>query len=90
MIRTLVNNENVFNTIYNLCDRWRDEEGYEDFNEYVKVMKSAVEKVVGNITNVKGTKRPFGLTFTMQNGQNVKLFIKFKGRYCNLAASATK
>ena len=86
MIRTLINNENVFNTIYNLCDRWRDEEGYEDFNDYVKVMKSAVEKVVGDITNVKGTKRPFGLKFTMQNGQNVELFIKFKGRYCNLAA----
>jgi hypothetical protein len=87
MIRNLVNDKGVFNTFINLYDRWQDEREYEDFNDYVKVMQKAVEKVVGDITNVKGSKRPFGLSFKLTDGRNVKLFIKFNGRYCNMAAS---
>ena len=90
MIGKLVNSEAVFNTFINLYDRWQDEREYEDFNEYVKVMQKAVEKVVGSVTNVKGMKRPFGISFKLADGRNVKLILKFKGRYCNMAASVTK
>lgn len=90
MIKNLVNSEAVFNTFINLYGRWQDEKEYEDFNDYVKVMQTSVEKVVGKITNVKGTKKPFGLKFTTSDGREVSLYLKFKGRYCNLAAKVIK
>lgn len=83
MVTKLINSQSVFDTFFNLNERWLDEEGYEDFNEYAKVMQTSVEKVVGAINNVVGTKRPFGIKFN-KGDKKYKLFLRHKGgyRYC--------
>lgn len=75
MYSTLVNSENVLNTFANLYMRWQDEKQYEDFNEYAKVMANSVKSVIGDISEIKGTKRPFGIKFTY-NGKKHHLFLK--------------
>lgn len=75
-IKKLVNSYSVLNTFANLKYRWLDEAGYEDFNEYAKVMQKSVEKEIGqSIKLIKGTQRPFGIMFEL-NGENLKLFMK--------------
>jgi hypothetical protein len=75
-IKKLVNSYSVLNTFANLKYRWLDEAGYEDFNEYAKVMQKSVEKEIGQSINlIKGTQRPFGIMFEL-NGENLKLFMK--------------
>ena len=43
-----------------LYDRWQDEKEYEDFDNYVDVMKSYVTQ---DIEFVSASKRPFGFKF---------------------------
>ena len=86
MLEKLVNSKSIFNTFINLYYRWGDEREYEDFNDYVSVMRKVVEDVIGSVNSIKGTKRPFGVCFKKDN-KEYKLFLKFKGRYANLAAS---
>ncbi len=85
----LVNDGNVLQGMdYAFC-RWQDEKGYEDFSEYVEFIKRRVEDVIGKITNVKGTKRPFGIKFT-HNGFNLHLTLQSKGEKCWLRLTKIK
>jgi hypothetical protein len=49
----------------NLYYRWSDEKEYEDFNDYIVVMKAWVEKE--GFEFIKGTKKPFGFKFKGDN-----------------------
>jgi hypothetical protein len=62
------------NNFINLYFRWSDEKEYEDFNDYIALMKVWVEK--GGFEFVKGTKKPFGFKF---KGNNHILFMYKKG-----------
>ena len=44
ILTNLVNSSKVLNTFVNLKYRWEDERGYENFNDYAKVMAQAIEK----------------------------------------------
>ena len=86
-LKALVNNDNVFNTFFNLSERWEDEKYYEDFNDYVKAMKHSVEKVIGEVIIVKGSKRPFGLVFAFDNGRKMAhVYLKHNNTSAWLAA----
>ncbi len=46
-----------------LYGRWQDEKEYEDFNDYVGVMKKMILARSPKMTTfVRGSKRPFGIT----------------------------
>lgn len=65
-----------------LFSRWQDEKEYEDFNEYVKVMKQLIEELGGKF--IKGYKRPFGFSYEL-NGQKFQITINKKNySYRNL------
>jgi hypothetical protein len=87
-LKELVNNENVLNTFVNLSFRWEDEQEYEDFNDYAEVMGKSVAKNTGSeISDVTGTKKPFGIKFNCED-KKIHLYLKTKGNSCWLAASA--
>ena len=46
----------------NLCDRWQDEREYEDFKDYVAVIRKWFDSTEFSVIAV--TKRPFGVEFT--------------------------
>lgn len=54
--------DNLQLTMENLYDRWSDESEYEDWDEYVAVVKAEVEKIP-MASFVKLTKRPFAVKF---------------------------
>ena len=85
ILTNLVNSSKVLNTFINLKYRWEDERGYENFNDYAKVMAQAIEKETKkDIKLIKGTKRPFGVSFEIE-GLKFNLFIKTNGRSAWLA-----
>ena len=85
ILTNLVNSSKVLNTFVNLKYRWEDERGYENFNEYAKVMVQAIEKETKkDIKLIKGTKRPFGVSFEIE-GLKFNLFLKSSGRSVWLA-----
>ena len=85
ILTNLVNSSKVLNTFVNLKYRWEDERGYENFNEYAKVMVQAIEKETKkDIKLIKGTKRPFGVSFEIE-GSKFNLFLKSSGRSVWLA-----
>lgn len=86
---SLVNNSSVLNLFVNLSLRWQDECQYEDFNEYAKIMSDKITPILGCITNVKGTKRPFGIKFTY-NERNFHLHINIKNNKMWLSLKAFK
>ena len=80
ILTNLVNSSKVLNTFINLKYRWEDERGYENFNDYAKVMAQAIEKETKkNVKLIKGTKRPFGVSFEIE-GLKFNLFLKTNGR----------
>ena len=76
-VMQLVNSDKVFNTLFNLYERWLDERKYEDFKDYEEVMKKSIENIEG-VNFIKGTKRPFGFIVSTEN-YNVKVYLKNKG-----------
>ena len=85
ILTNLVNSSKVLNTFINLKYRWEDERGYENFNDYAKVMAQAVEKETKkDIKLIKGTKRPFGVSFEI-DGMKFNLFLKSNGKSAWLA-----
>lgn len=85
ILTNLVNSSKVLNTFVNLKYRWEDERGYENFNDYAKVMVQAIEKETKkDIKLIKGTKRPFGVSFEIE-GLKFNLFLKANGRSVWLA-----
>ena len=85
ILTNLVNSSKVLNTFINLKYRWEDERGYENFNDYAKVMAQAIEKETKkDIKLIKGTRRPFGISFEI-DGMKFNLFLKTNGRSAWLA-----
>ena len=63
-----VSKSKVMDDIANLSFRWKDEKEYEDFNEYNKVLKESLDSLkLDGVKFVKAIKRPFGITFTVDN-----------------------
>ena len=62
----LMQNQDFVLTFSNLYGRWLDECKYEDINDYKNVIVSAIGKALPDLqmTDIKATKRPFGMTFT--------------------------
>ena len=85
ILTNLVNSSKVLNTFVNLKYRWEDERGYENLNDYAKIMVQAIEKETKkDIKLIKGTKRPFGVSFEIE-GLKFNLFLKSSGRSVWLA-----
>lgn len=80
----VLNDTNAVRKFESLYYRWQDEKQYEDFNEYVNAM---MESMPNGATLIKGTKRPFGVSFKY-GGSQVQVFLKLvdKGKYCKLGA----
>lgn len=62
-LKSILNNENFQNTIFNLYDRWQDEHEYEDIKDYAKPLENIVSKIIGKDIELAMTKRPFGFKF---------------------------
>lgn len=86
IVKSLLANKKVSDLFFALCDRWRDEKMYEDWNEYEKIMKKAVSENSDQVfTNFKATKRPFGLKFNY-DGFEIHLFMQVIGQYATFKA----
>ena len=80
ILTNLVNSSKVLNTFINLKYRWEDEKMYENFNDYAEVMiQSIKEETKKDVKLIKGTKRPFGVSFEIE-GLKFNLFLKTNGR----------
>lgn len=75
----VINDQQTLNVFANLYSRWQDERKFESFDEYVKVMAEKVSEICGSISDLKGSKAPFGLHFSM-GGQKFYIFLKRKGQ----------
>lgn len=53
--------------LFNLSDRWNDESEYEDWNEYVEVVKKLVEPISG-VEYISMTRQPFGFKWKGEDG----------------------
>lgn len=61
-----------------LYQRWQDEKEYEDFNDYVKFMKTSIfPNIAQYFTFVKGSKRPFGLVIETIRKDNPNKYIVY-------------
>lgn len=69
-----LDNEKLLRTLAELYFRWRDESEYEDFNDYIKVLKTLIPK---GSKFVKATKRPFAVIFVYE-GWTVTISINNK------------
>ena len=84
LLKELVNNEKIFNTFFNLYDRWQDESEYEDINEYGKVIALTIAtEFPCDVKLVQTTKRPFGVKISTTKGV-FKLWIKLEGHFASL------
>ena len=84
-LTNLVNSSEVLNTFINLKYRWEDEKGYENFDDYAKVMIQVIEKETNkDVKLIKGTKHPFGVIFEIE-GLKFNLFLKTNGHSAWLA-----
>lgn len=73
--RAIIQNKNIVDQICYLKGRWYDEREYEDFNDYITVMKETLKKEGYNL--VKMTKT-FAITLM---GKYATYLLKFKGGY---------
>ena len=46
-LKSILNNENFQDTIFNLYDRWQDEHEYEDIKDYAKPLENIVSRIIG-------------------------------------------
>ena len=79
---------NLKNVVFvsNLRERWICEHEYEDFNEYT----NALAKILPDgATQVKGTKRPFGVKFAY-NGKQHHIYLKITSNYQTLVLKSEK
>ena len=76
-LQSILDNDNFQDTIFNLCDRWQDERGYEDIKDYAKPLENIVSRIIGKDIKLTMTKRPFGFkfrsnyAFTTKTGEKV-------------------
>ena len=62
-LKSILNNENFQDMIFNLYDRWQDEHEYEDIKDYAKPLENIVSRIIGKDIKLTMTKRPFGFKF---------------------------
>ena len=62
-LKSILNNANFENTIFNLYDRWQDEHEYEDIKDYAKPLENIVSRIIDKDIKLTMTKRPFGFKF---------------------------
>ena len=62
-LKSILNNENFQDTIFNLYDRWQDEHDYEDIKDYAKPLENIVSRIICKDIKLTMTKRPFGFKF---------------------------
>lgn len=86
----LTANKDLFHHFIYLYERWQDESEYEDWNDYAKDMKEAVE-IKGNIkiAMLGAIKRPFGIKF-FYLGNYIKLYLKFTANKVVFASEIQK
>ena len=76
-LKSILNNENFQDTIFNLYDRWQDELEYEDIKDYAKPLENIVSRIIDKDIKLTMTKRPFGFkfrsnyAFTTKTGETV-------------------
>ena len=82
-IKSILNNKTYSEMMCNLYDRWRDEYGYEDINDYAKVIIAKLTALFPsyNIKLVKPSKRPFGVAITINGEYSLMLGVKVRGSY---------
>ena len=65
-----------------LAYRWDDEKEYEDFNDYIKVIKNRMAELMKDLTTeytfVKVTKKPFGIHYLLGDKRIVVKCLKNK------------
>ena len=71
-LKSILNNENFQDTIFNLYDRWQDECEYEDIKDYAKPLENIVSRIIGEDIKLTMTKRPFGFKFRSNYMFNTK------------------
>ena len=71
--------QEFFDLLCNLKFRWDDEKDYEDFNDYIKVIKDKYPEII------KVTKRPFGIVRKF-NDIPYQLYLKVTGNNISLKA----
>lgn len=81
----ICNNEETLVTLVNLRGRWEEEKDYEDFNDYVEVMRNLRFIKLTNCPVIGGTKRPFGVKLQCGDGV-LHMFVKTVGNTYQLAA----
>jgi hypothetical protein len=79
---------NLKNVVFvsNLRERWLCEYKYEDFEEYTKAMAKILPD---GATQIKGTKRPFGVKFEY-NGKQHHIYLKVTSSYQTLVLKSKK
>lgn len=81
---TKVNTENngkIANLIFDLYERWLDEQEYEDINDYLKVIQKSIPEAF------KIHKNPFGITAKCDDG-NIQIIVEDKSAYAQLKAKS--
>lgn len=61
------------NVLAELYFRWQEEHQFEDFNDYIKIVKKAVEK--RKLEFVKMTKEPFGPVIRLAEGICIQVWV---------------
>ena len=62
-LQSILYNDNFQDTIFNLCDRWKDEHKYEDIKNYAKPLENIISTIIDKDIKLTMTKRPFGFKF---------------------------
>lgn len=78
-IKEVVNNSNIQNAFFNLYFRWLDEKTCEDIKQYAEAFENSANNNGAQISNVEGTKRPFGFKFLLTDGQKYHMSAKLQG-----------
>lgn len=71
-IVTKIEQNGHFQFLANLACRWSSEKGYEDFDDYIKI----IEERMGYLTIHRVTKRPFGIVFRLYDSFVTAKYLK--------------
>ncbi len=75
VVKELLENVELLNSLYYLKQRYKDEREYEDLQEYVQGLP---EEVTSNLSIIRMTSKPFGFRFAIEDTV-VHIFIRNKG-----------
>ena len=77
-VNKIIGSKKVQNAFYNLFDRWEDEKGVEDINDYGNVLFKTFPSVGAEL--VESTSKPFGVKFKIDN-KVYHLYVAITGEY---------